>query len=309
MVGTQRLADNGALFLAAAEGYFKAEGIDLGMTAYEFSQAVAETLASGTTDFGLAAFTPAAFNLAGKGLIKAIAGQAREKRYYEGTEVVASNIGFAKGLRKFEDLANKTVAIDALGSASHYQLEQIARIKKIDVSGITVNPMKTLDTITRAVGTGAVDAAVIPAAYARELLFANQAKLIGWYSELDEQQLGALFVSAKMIVTRRDVVEKFVRAYRHGAADYAEALMRKDRNSKRTSDTKSHEAATKIARYVYPDRSDTGAAAVEASTYFIEPQARLNAADVEQQIAWYKAKGLIDKSVAVRDVVDLSFVK
>ncbi len=36
MVGTQRLADNGALFLAAAEGYFKAEGIDLGMTAYEF---------------------------------------------------------------------------------------------------------------------------------------------------------------------------------------------------------------------------------------------------------------------------------
>lgn len=79
MVGTQRLADNGALFLAAAEGYFKAEGIDLGMTAYESSQAVAETLASGTTDFGLAAFTPAAFNLAGKELIKAIAGQAREK--------------------------------------------------------------------------------------------------------------------------------------------------------------------------------------------------------------------------------------
>src|SRR6476660_1527929 len=74
-IGTQRLADNGALFLAASEGYFKAEGIDLGMTAYESDAIVAETLAAGATDFGLAALTPAAFNLAGKGLIRAIAAQ------------------------------------------------------------------------------------------------------------------------------------------------------------------------------------------------------------------------------------------
>ena len=45
-------------------------------------------------------------------MIKAIAAQTREKRFYEGTEIVASNVGFAKGLQKFEDLANKTVAID-----------------------------------------------------------------------------------------------------------------------------------------------------------------------------------------------------
>jgi NitT/TauT family transport system substrate-binding protein len=79
---------------------------------------VAETLAAGATDFGLAGFTPAAFNFASKGLIKAIAAQAREKRYYEGTEIVASNIGFARGLRTFEDVANKSIAIGALGSVS-----------------------------------------------------------------------------------------------------------------------------------------------------------------------------------------------
>src|SRR4051794_26219117 len=78
-IGTQRLTDNGALFLAAAEGYFRAEGIELGMTAYDSDQAVAESLAAGTTDFGLTGFTPAAFNFAGKGVIKAIAAQTREK--------------------------------------------------------------------------------------------------------------------------------------------------------------------------------------------------------------------------------------
>ncbi|HEX3338234.1 MAG TPA: ABC transporter substrate-binding protein [Pseudolabrys sp.] len=309
VIGTQRLTDNGALFLAAAQGYFKAEGIDLAMTAYESDQTVAETLAAGATDFGLAGFTPAAFNFAGKGLIKAVAGQVREKRYYEGTEIVASNIGFNKGLHKFEDIANRTIAISALGPVPRYQLEQIARIKRVDVTRITIKPMQTLDAVARAVGTNQVDAAIMPAPHARELLAANQAKLVGWYSELDEQQFGALFVSTKMIGTRRGVVEKFIRAYRRGTADYAEALLRKDRNSKRTSDTRSHEAATTIARYVYPDRGDGGAAAVEAAAYFIEPQAGLDVEDIERQIAWYKAQGLIDKSVNAREVVDPSFIK
>jgi ABC-type nitrate/sulfonate/bicarbonate transport system substrate-binding protein len=59
IIGTQRLTENGALFMAAAQGYFKAEGIELAMTAYDSDQAVSETLASSATDFGLARFTPA----------------------------------------------------------------------------------------------------------------------------------------------------------------------------------------------------------------------------------------------------------
>jgi hypothetical protein len=85
--------------------------------------------------------------------------------------------------------------------------------------------------------------------------------------------------------------------------------MRKDIHSKRTSDSKSHEVATTIARYVYRDRGTNGAAQVEAGAYFIEPQAWLDVADVERQIAWHKAQGRVDKSVSGRDVVDLSFVK
>src|SRR4029078_3202928 len=114
---------------------------------------------------------------------------------------------------------------------------------------------------------------------------------------------GALFVSRKMIDTRRAVVEKFVHAYRRGAADYAAALLRKDRSLKRVSDIKSKEAATTIARYVYPDRADA-AATVELGAYYIDPQARLDVADVARQIAWYKSQGLIDKAVDARTVLD-----
>ncbi|MGC1840940.1 MAG: ABC transporter substrate-binding protein [Pseudolabrys sp.] len=278
------------------------------MTAFENGRMVAETLASGVTDFALTGFTPAAFNLAGKGMIKAIASRTREKRYYEGTELVVSNTGFSKGLQKFEDIVGRTVAIDTLGSVAHYQLEQIARVKKVDIDRVTVKPVQTLDAIARAIGANEIDGAIMPASYARELLASNQAKLVGLYSELDEIQFGALFASSKMIATRRAAIEKFVRAYRRGVGDYTEALLRKDRNSKRTADIKSHEAATTIARYVYPDRGTSGAVAVEASAYFIDPQAQLDIADIERQIAWY-VHGQIDKTVSARDVVDPSFVK
>ena len=309
VIGTRRLSENGALFMAAAQGYFKAEGIDLAMTAYDSDKAVAEMLASGATDLGLARFTPAAFDAAGKGLIRAIAAQAREKRDYEGNQVIASSIGFQKGLRKFDNLADKTIAIDVLGSTAHYQLMQIARIKHVDPARITVKALGTPDAIARAVGTDQVDAAIMPSLYARELLMANQAKFLGWYSELDEQQLGALFVSKKMLETRRAAVEKFVHAYRRGAADYAAALLRTDRSWKRVSDIKSKEAATTIARYVYPDRGTDAAATVELGAYYIDPQAGLDVADVARQIAWYKSQGLIDKAVDARTVVDASFVK
>ena len=166
---------------------------------------------------------------------------------------------------------------------------------------VTVKPMQTLDAIVRAIATDEIDAAIMPASYARDLLASNQAKLVGWYSELDEIQFGALFASSKMIATRRSAIEKFLRAYRHGVTDYTEALLRKDRNSKRIADIKSHEAATTIAGYVYPDRGTSAAVAAEACAYFIDPQAQLDVVDIDRQIAWRKVKAGSTRPSAQRD--------
>jgi NitT/TauT family transport system substrate-binding protein len=307
-IGTQRLAANGALFMAAAQGYFKAEGLDVDMTEYNAAQPVVEALSLGATDFGLAGFTAAAFNLAGKGAIKAIAAQVREKRDYEGNEIVASNTAYDRGLHKPEDLANKLVAISQLGSVFHYQLGQIARIKHFDLGSVTMKPLQTVEAMAHAVGAGQVDAAILPAQNARDLLTASQGRLIGWTSEIDEQQLGALFTTAKMIESRRAAVEKFLRAYRRGAADYAGALLRHDRYGKRLSDAKSQAAAVMIVRYVFPGRSTGSAsAAVEAGAYSMDAQARLDAADIARQVEWYKAQGLVDKSVEAAGIADFSF--
>jgi NitT/TauT family transport system substrate-binding protein len=304
-VGTQRLADNGALFLAAARGYFKAEGLDVEMTAYKSDKEVAQAVAAGAVDFGLAAYTTDAFNYAGQGFFKFVAAQVQERKGVEGNEVVASNAAWANGLRKMENLKGKSVAITYLGSPYHYQLAQIAKAKGFEFNDIIIKPMQTVGAAALAVADGKTEAAILPANYARELMVASQARLVGWYSEVgDAQQLGALFVASKTLSARRPVVDKFVRAYRHGAVDYT-GMVQLDRYGKRISNVATREVATIIARYVYPGRQlGRAAATVEASAYPMDPHAKLDVADLERQVAWFKAQKLIEDGVNPRDIVD-----
>jgi NitT/TauT family transport system substrate-binding protein len=304
-IGTQRLADNGALFIAVARGYFKAEGLDVEMTAYKSDREVAQAVAAGAVDLGLAAYTTEAFNYAGQGFFKFVASQVQERKGFEGNEIVASNAAWGNGLRKMENLAGKSVAITYLGSPFHYQLAQIAKAKNFSFNDIVIKPMQTVDAAALAVAEGKSEAAILPANYARELMVASQARLVGWYSEVgDEQQLGALFVASKALAERRPIIDKFVRAYRRGAADYS-PMVQLDRYGKRLSNVATREIATVIARYVFPGRQlGRAAATVETGAYPIDPQAKLDVADLERQVAWLKAQKLIEDSVDARQIVD-----
>jgi NitT/TauT family transport system substrate-binding protein len=308
-VATMRLTENGALFLAAARGYFKAEGIDVAMRAYPSPQAAVQALAEGDADFGLTSFTAAAFELAGQGKIKAVAAQVREERGHEGNEIVASDMAYSRGLRKLEDLVTRSVAVTELGSNFHFQLGQIARLHRFDPAFVTLKPLHSFEAIMEAVATNRADAAILPAPYARELLLTGRAHLLGWYSELDAQQLGALFASAKVLHGRRPMVSRFLRAYRRGTADYVAALLRHDSSGKRRSDAISVQAATEIAHYVHPGQSgERPKRAVEGAAYSMDAQARLDFADLARQIDRYKAQGLISKQIDPRNVVDLTFM-
>jgi len=149
---------------------------------------------------------------------------------------------------------------------------------------------------------------VLPMLEARNLLSTNQAKLVAWCSQYSNAELGALFASRSMLLDRRAIAEKFLRAYRRGAADYHAAFLRLDKYSKRVSNAASQEAAKIIAYYVYPHAArDEGMAAAEGEVHYMDAQARLDTADLSRRVAWYQAQGLLDKSVKATGLVDLNF--
>jgi NitT/TauT family transport system substrate-binding protein len=309
-VGVLRFVSSGALFVAVERGYFKQEGLDVDLTFFDAAQPIAVAVVTGDVDFGLTAFTAGLFNLAGRGGLKVIAAQAKEAKGYEGNAILASKAAWENGLRKVEDLKGRSLGITQVGSSFHYQIGQIARIERFDLKSIDLKPLQSLANMAAALKGNQVDAIIIAPHLARQLLASGDAKLLGWYSDLDEYQFGALFTSPKMIAGRRGTIEKFVRAYQQGAGDFSAALLRRDDSGNRTFDAASHAIAAQIAKHVYPSEpAEKAAGLVEASTFYVDPQARLNVGDIYGQIAWYKSQGMVDASVDPKALIDLSFVQ
>lgn len=307
-VATMRSVANGALFIAAARGYFKAEGIALDMTAHASDADVVKAMASGGADIGFANWTVDTVKLASRGAIKAVAGQIREKNGFEGNEIVISAAAYERGLRKLEQVGSGIVVVDQVGNSPHYQLMQASRAKGVRLDDFTLKFTGSAAAAARSVAEGRADVAVLPMAEARDLLSTNQAKLMAWCSQIAEPELSAVFAAAPMLGPRRTATEKFLRAYRRGVADFHSAFLRRDKYSKRISNTQSQQAAKILAFYIQPHAAvDEAAALLEGDVQYMDPQARLDTADIGARIAWYQAQGLIDKAVSAQGIVDLSF--
>jgi NitT/TauT family transport system substrate-binding protein len=223
--------------------------------------------------------------------------------------VLASNAAWDKGFRDLGNFAGHTIGITQVGSSFHYQIGQIAAAKGIDLRKITIRPLQTLLAMGAALKTGQVDSIIIAPHLAHAMIENGDAKFIARYSDIDEYQFGGLFTTPKAIASKRPMLEKFMRAYHKGAADYAAALLARDADGKRVFDEKSDEVAAMIAKYVYPDKAEKASRLVEASAFYVDGQARLDVADILKQIAWYEAQGLADPGIDARSTLDLSFVK
>lgn len=307
-VAVTRASANGALFLAAARGYFKAEGIEPDMTAYASDGEVVKAMAAGSADIALAHWSIESVKLAKDTGFKAVAAQAREMDGYEGNELVVSAAAYDRGIRKLNQLLSGVVVVDAIGSTLHYQLEQAKKSKDGKGDGFTLRFAGSPKAAAAAIREGRADMAVLPMIEARDLLATNQGKLVAWCSQFSTSELGALFASPKMLAERRAVTEKFLRAYRRGAADYHAAFLRLDKYSKRVSNAASQEAAKILAYYVYPRaRPHEALAMAEGEVHYMDAKAAIDTVDLDRRIAWYQAQGLLDKSFSAKNLVDLNF--
>jgi NitT/TauT family transport system substrate-binding protein len=300
-VAALRFVSSGPLFIAKGRGYFAAEGLDVEFKFFDAAQPVAVAIASGDADFGATAFTAGLFNIAGKGVLKVVAAQFSEVKGYEGSALVASPKAYAAGLTSPAALKGKSFALTQTGSSFHYMIGGIAESTNIDLASIDLKPLQSVGNMVGALKSAQVDAAILPAFIARPLDADGAAKIIAWAGDLAPYQGGALFTSAKNVSGRREMVEKFVRAYQRGVADYRALFV--DKTS--TDDT----LLGFIHQYIYADEpAATAYGKIRAGALFVGKDAALDGADIARQIAWYKARGFVDKSVDAAAFVDTSFI-
>ncbi len=300
-VAALRFVSSGPIFIAKEKGYFAAEGLDVTLKFFDAAQPVAVAIASGDADFGATGFTAGLFNIAGKGALKVIGAQFSEVKGYEGSALVASRKAFDAGLTTVGALKDKSFGLTQTGSSFHYMVGRLAAAAGIDMATVSLKTLQSVGNVVGALKSGQIDSAILPSFIARPLAASGDAQIIAWVGDLAPYQGGGLFTSPKMITQRRAVVEGFARAYQKGIADYRAAFI--------TKSIADADVVAIVHKYVYADEDAAKAAPkIRDGALFIAADGKLDGKDVAAQVDWYKAQGLVDKSVEAPAFLDFSFI-
>ncbi len=305
-IAALRFVSSSPIFIAQERGYFAAEGLDVEIKFFDAAQPIAVATAAGDTDLGITGLTAGFYNLAGKGALKIIAAQSREEPGYDFVAYVVSKKAYDAGFTSVTQFPGKTVGITQIGSTFHYNMGKLAEKRGFKLEDVQLKPLQSIANVTAALKGGQVDAVLLPANNAYALEKDGAGKIIGWVHQETPWQLGALFANTKVIETRREAVEKFIRAYLKATADYADALLQKDAQGKRVFGDKADAVIAIIQKYVEPKPT---ADQVKSSANYIDPQGRLLVGDIYAQVRWYQANGMVDKDVDAAKLMDLSFIK
>jgi len=301
-IGMLRVGASGPIYVAIDRGYFAAEGLEPQLAYFQSGPPVPAGVVAGDLDFAAGALNGGFYNLAGKGALVIIAGLAREMPGFQSQGYLVTKRLYDAGFTTLKQFAGHSVAVTAMGGPAHYAVGLLAEKYGFDLGSVRIVVTQSLSNAVAAVETGQVDTTVISMTPAiPPLLQKGDVKLLGWVGDETPWQFGAVYTAKRTADNRRDLVERFLRAFRHGAKDYHDAFTGPDGRRK---DGPSASAILKIlAKYLGQSEQD-----VKLSVTYAEAEGRLDAKDVRHQIEWYEAHGLIKGEVDVDALIDRRYV-
>ena len=297
-VSAIKAATFGGVFIAKERGYFANEGFDVDFAYFDASPPIAVATVSGDLDFGMAATAAGFFNLADK--LRIIGGFAREAPGFQGMTFVASLKGWNSGIRSLKDLGGHTVSIGTVGSSPHYSLALIEKKYGIDPASIRLEPLQSATNQASAVAGGSVDAAVTISTVLLPAVESGQTKLLAFVGDEVPWQLSSIFTTVKT-ADNLPYVQRFLRAYKKGAHDYIGAFVGPD--GKRADQPTAPAVLEIISKYV-----DQPPERVKKAIAYVDPDARVDVKDLQNQVDWYVSQGMLKNHIDVNAVIDKRYV-
>lgn len=305
-IGVLSFTSHSAAFIGYEKGYFSEAGLDAELVKFQAAAPMAVAIASGDIDFGVTAISGALINLANKGAIKVIGGALIEEKGVDGQKILVSNKAFADGVTSPAKLKGRSWGITGTGSSFHYMISQIAAKEGFSTKDVSLKPLQKVGAIIGALKSGQIDGWSIVPHIAKGLNRSGGAKIIGDVADyIDGYQVTTIFTSTANATGKRDLTKRFLTAYSKGIAEFNAAMI----DGKGGAEAK--EATTRlIHKYVYTSRPyEKAKGPIQAGAMRLQPDGRLNLSSVRHQLDWFKAEGLVAKSISIDTLVDGSYVE
>jgi NitT/TauT family transport system substrate-binding protein len=297
-IGISKLIGYPGVPIAIERGYFKQQGIDAEMVYFDSAQPIAVAVASGDVQFGTAGMSAGFYTLASHGQLRLIASSVGDAPSFFNLAYVVSNKAWDSGLKTPADLKGHTIAVTQVGTSLHYAIGGAAKRYGFGMNDITVKPLQSNTNVLSALSGGTVDAAVMPGSPILPPIQKGEIKLLAWVADVAPNPLGsATFVSTKETNEHGDTVKRFLVAYRHAMKDFHDAFT--DASGKRHDGPTAPAILDIMAKF-----TGIAPAQLEKAIPYVDPEGRLDAAGVADQIAWYTSQGLIKGKVDADELID-----
>jgi NitT/TauT family transport system substrate-binding protein len=301
-IGVSRLASCAPIAIAIAKGYFAAEQLEPQLSYFDAQQPIAVGVTSGDLDFGIAAETAALYSLAGDGKLRVIGGGASEAPTFHYLGILVSNQAYDAGLKSPRDIGGHSFALTQRGTGLEYSLGQLAEKFGFDYKSVKLMPLQGNANIASALAGGRTDSAIFSATGALPLVEKGDAKLLGWIGDETGLDQAYLFFTQKEIADGKGAtVERVLRALRKGARDYHDAFT--DKSGRRNDEASAPEMLDIIAKYI-----SQPVQRVKLGLPYFDADLRVDVKDVQRQIDWYRAQGLLKTEVNAAQILDKRYV-
>jgi len=298
VVGVLPFVSSAPVFLAVEEGLYERYGVEVEIKTFRAAQPVALAVAAGDVQIGVTGLTAGFYNLANRGDLRIIGAQARVESGFHFVAYCVSTAAWERGFRSLEDFTGRKVGITQRGSTFHYMVGLLAEQKGFPLAGVRLVTLESVPNIIAARRGGSVDSVLLPGHLALPLERDGAAHILGWVGDHTPWQLGAVFTSTEVLNRRRPLVEGFLLAYRDAVALYSRAFLARDENGERTFGEAAEALGRKLTAYI-----PSTVPQILAAAPYIPPDARLTSADVDAQIRWFQAHGLVDRDLEPRRLV------
>ena len=299
-VGTGGSASDAPFYIAYDKGFFKDEGLDVDLIVLDSGAKVIAPLGTGELDVGSGALSVGFWNALVRGIkfrIVADRGHAQPGYLYQ-TVFMRKDLVDSGQFKSLKDLKGLRLGFAAQGVTSLSLLNEAAKYAGIKFEDITPVYLSFPQQIA-ALQNKALDGTLLIEPQATVAVNAGYGvRFMDTNEFYPYQQISVIFFSDKFATQRKDVAEKFMRAWLRGVRSYNDAI--KDGKIVGADEivatmAKSFNMNPVLVREMYSQAVDvTGA---------------VNAAGVQKDLDFFLAQGWVTGQIKASDVIDMSFAQ
>lgn len=301
-VGTTNSSSDAPLFIAAAKGYFKAEGLEVEFTSFDSAAKMIAPLGTGQLEVGAGSPAAGFYNAVARGLdVRMVADKGSMPPGYGYLALLVRkdlvDSGKVKGI---PDLKGMKFALPAQGTTTDSTLNEAIKKGGLKWNDVDVTYMGFPQHVV-AFHNKAIDASVTtePSATRAEQL-GSAVRYMSGDVAYPNQQVAVILYGGKFIKEQPEIGRKFMKAYIRGVRDYNDAL-----KTGRLAGPSANEIIKILTEYttikdpkVYASITPNGC----------NPDGKLNEESLKKDLDFFRERGLIEGKVVVEQVIDHSFV-